>query len=500
MASKFIKGLFEKLTILPGDWLIMQPDAEEDTAYKIKKSNVKSDATEPNTWYVNTNGNDSNAGSDKFPFETIQAAHDVAVENDTIVIQDIFFSQSAGGTTTITKDITIKGVVTNISTLTRLKGTWTVSANVALRLEMLSLFFVTLDGPGSIFLYLTNCATSDLKTGSSRFVSLNSQSSIIDLAAPSNYLSVLSYNSDIVGDLSVGSFVKLFGGSLITGNVTAGIDGAQTLIISNSTIDGNVINTGNLIKKNGIITGTETITGTPTDRQAKVFDDSVEFKDKVSIGVATFLNSLDVAGGMVVGSSYAAISTAPTDGALFEGDVAIGRTTAIGAILHTKGIVKLLNADDKGLTLGANGSVSILTASGTTGLTLRDTNNGIFDFRGGDQTWRQVSLGAGNFEIRDENQGGAARIVLKGTSGFVGLGEAVPAAQADINQSSLTAAVPVLKLTQADLSEEMIKFDATIGVGNTIEAIGAKSFTQTHFLKINVEGLGVKYMPIGDLA
>ncbi|GAG81261.1 unnamed protein product, partial [marine sediment metagenome] len=40
MASKFIKGLIEKSTILQDDWLIMQPDAEESTAYKIKRSNV----------------------------------------------------------------------------------------------------------------------------------------------------------------------------------------------------------------------------------------------------------------------------------------------------------------------------------------------------------------------------------------------------------------------------------------------------------------------------
>ncbi len=46
MASAFIKGLFEKLTILPDDWFVMQPDAEEDTAYKIKKSNIPATLTD----------------------------------------------------------------------------------------------------------------------------------------------------------------------------------------------------------------------------------------------------------------------------------------------------------------------------------------------------------------------------------------------------------------------------------------------------------------------
>ena len=64
MASRFIKGLFEKTSILAGDWFVMQPDAEEDVAYKIKKSNaidplISGSGTTANGNAVNWgNGND----------------------------------------------------------------------------------------------------------------------------------------------------------------------------------------------------------------------------------------------------------------------------------------------------------------------------------------------------------------------------------------------------------------------------------------------------------
>ena len=119
---------------------------------------------------------------------------------------------------------------------------------------------------------------------------------------------------------------------------------------------------------------------------------------------------------------------------------------------------------------------------------------------------RHASAGA-DFNIFQESDGdlaikfGATDLFHIEIGGNTGFNETNPVAKVDINQPSGTAAIPVLKLTQADVSEEMIEFDpTTIGIGDPIEAIGAKSFTQTHFMKVFVVGLGVKYMPIGDLS
>lgn len=57
----------------------------------------------------------------------------------------------------------------------------------------------------------------------------------------------------------------------------------------------------------------------------------------------------------------------------------------------------------------------------------------------------------------------------------LGVGTDDPAGKVHIDQDSATGAIPALLLDQADLSEEMIEFTATVGVGNPIEAVGAKS-------------------------
>lgn len=67
------------------------------------------------------------------------------------------------------------------------------------------------------------------------------------------------------------------------------------------------------------------------------------------------------------------------------------------------------------------------------------------------------------------------------------------------NQSNATAAVPVLTLSQADVSEDMIEFSSTAGTGNAIEAVGSKTLTTTHFIKVTVNG-AVRYIPVGTIA
>lgn len=63
-----------------------------------------------------------------------------------------------------------------------------------------------------------------------------------------------------------------------------------------------------------------------------------------------------------------------------------------------------------------------------------------------------------------------------------------------------TVAQPVLYLDQGDVSEEMIEFTTTIGVGNAIEAVGSKTLTTTHFIKVTLPGALTRYIPVGTIA
>lgn len=84
--------------------------------------------------------------------------------------------------------------------------------------------------------------------------------------------------------------------------------------------------------------------------------------------------------------------------------------------------------------------------------------------------------------------------------GNVAIGPSGPTARLHVDQDSAAGLVPVLFLEQADISEEMITFDSTIGVGNAIEAVGAKTLTTTHFIKVTLPGSLTRYLPVGTIA
>ena len=86
------------------------------------------------------------------------------------------------------------------------------------------------------------------------------------------------------------------------------------------------------------------------------------------------------------------------------------------------------------------------------------------------------------------------------SGGNVGIGMTVPVAKTHIAQASTTAAIPVLLLNQADLDQPMIELVTTIGTGNAIEAVAAKTLTTTHFIMVKIPGGLVRYLPIGTIA
>ena len=69
-----------------------------------------------------------------------------------------------------------------------------------------------------------------------------------------------------------------------------------------------------------------------------------------------------------------------------------------------------------------------------------------------------------------------------------------------VHQATSDAVIPVLYLDQADVDQDMIEFACTIGVGNAIEAVGGKTLTTTHFIKVTLPGALTRYIPVGTIA
>lgn len=138
--------------------------------------------------------------------------------------------------------------------------------------------------------------------------------------------------------------------------------------------------------------------------------------DKTGIGTPSPVNTLDVEGAVVVGSTYAGLYTAPSNGAIIEGNVGIGTTTPNGN-LHVSGLLPKTNTGTHVLSeTSTNENIASdpfsLSISTTGGATLND---------------RLVSLQT--HEITGSNGG---NIVLQLDGGSVGIGTAVPGTTLDV--------------------------------------------------------------------
>ena len=128
-------------------------------------------------------------------------------------------------------------------------------------------------------------------------------------------------------------------------NINLPANGVATLIY-NTTLAKWVVTNGFGITNNWALTGNGgTTAGThfvgTTDAQALVFKTNnteamrLLTSGNVGINTPTPQNKLDVAGGVVIGATYAGASTAPTNGLLVEGHAGMGSTLKIGTTPST---------------------------------------------------------------------------------------------------------------------------------------------------------------------
>lgn len=120
---------------------------------------------------------------------------------------------------------------------------------------------------------------------------------------------------------------------------------------------------------------------------------------------------------------------------------------------------------------------------------------GTGDAAGGDILLQTADAGASGATL----QSLTTKAILT-VAGNFGVGVTTLLGRAHFDQGSTTAAIPTLYLDQADVSEEMIEFNTTIGTGNAIEAIAAKTLTTTHFIKVTIPGGLTRYIPCGTIA
>ena len=106
--------------------------------------------------------------------------------------------------------------------------------------------------------------------------------------------------------------------------------------------------------------------------------------------------------------------------------------------------------------------------------------------------------GLGHFRVFRSNGGGEAFSVNESTGNMIiGAASTFTAGRLHVSQPSLTGAVPVLYLDQADLSEEFIRFDATDAAGNAVDSAHTPATGIVGYVRVNINGTD-RWMPFYD--
>lgn len=164
------------------------------------------------------------------------------------------------------------------------------------------------------------------------------------------------------------------------------------------------------------------------------------------------------------------------------------------------------------ISAGSSTGITLNIYDGTNAaeLALQGTSGGaklnMIDLGGSSgQKWMQYFFDGDYCKYRslnDDASGVVANniLVLQASTGYVGIGNFPSSAQLLVDQASATGSIPVLKLDQGDVDVPIIEFVTTIGTGNAIEAVGAKTLTPTHFLMVKIPGGLTRYIELGTIA
>lgn len=197
-------------------------------------------------------------------------------------------------------------------------------------------------------------------------------------------------------------------------------------------------------------------------------------------------------GSMNIVNLYDSSATGNITGYLYGGSFRVNVRTA------TRATTRAVGGDFRVYSVGSGGNFGdITTAIGAEAMVQADggTIATAYLFHATNPTGAGAVTNAYGLYVDAITKGGTGNYALYTNAGRNWLGDATT-----IVQVNATGAVPVLTLQQTDDSEDMIEFIGTVGVGNAIEAVGAKTLTTTNFIKVTIAGVGERYIPVGTIA
>lgn len=259
-------------------------------------------------------------------------------------------------------------------------------------------------------------------------------------------------------------------------------------------------------------TGTSALLGTAqTFTSVNTFDDDIISNSAIAVGLSSPLMPLHLQIDGSGGASVAAFDF--DDGSISR--ISELRTGSLGSSLgwdvnnffsfgtiaahNQAGLTSTfmrIDTDGK-VGIGTTSPSELLDLNKSTSYQLRLTNLGT----GGGywnigQTSNGFAAGGGKLLfVPDSTSSNAATVTFTNT-GNVGIGEVSPTAQLQVEQNNSGGSKPVLRLRQADESEEFIRFDSLIGAGRPIDTAALGAYYGR--VRVHVQGVGDKWLALYD--
>jgi hypothetical protein len=173
-----------------------------------------------------------------------------------------------------------------------------------------------------------------------------------------------------------------------------------------------------------------------------------------------------------------------TSGTSFDNDIAVEDAITAGGSVTASGLI----SGSGGLNI-SGGTIEFDPGNGST--LSRALNFNIGGANYGKILIPSGSGGAMAFYAGTINA--AAERMRITTDGDMGIGATAPGGRLHVAQSSTTRGIPSMVVQQADLSEEIIQFDTTVGAGNPVDTAALGTYYGK--LRVSVNGI-FKYIPL----
>ncbi|QDK37568.1 tail fiber domain-containing protein [Bdellovibrio sp. NC01] len=304
-----------------------------------------------------------------------------------------------------------------------------------------------------------------------------------------------------------GTVANLMGAAANAGNFSTGtVSNLYGLRITTNNLAGGTVTNAYGLYVGGLGAGGGTYTNTPYDIYASDSGANNYFAGKTGIGTAAPLNKLDVSGGVVIGSGYAGVKTAPTNGLAVQGPVYVNQSAAYTTNTMTTPIFQVSNVGDSNagfntFSNAGSGFQSRILLNRSRGSTVGDFTAtqsgdglGSIHFGGSDGAGlftaavisglvdNTVATGVvpGRLTFQTVNSSGTLMERMRiDSSGNVGIGTTAPPTKLAIVPSVYTAAVDGVQFMSSDNSIHSIIQPIKVANGAMNLYLGANTYAST---------------------